>query len=348
MNTVAVAAAPGELLRLDRNERLFPAPELASLLARVPATTLARYPDASRLERQLADLWGIEPDRVLVTAGADDAIDRICRLQLAGGRDMITVAPTFEMMPHFAGLARGRVREIPTLRDPAPLVPILGRLGERTGLVTVISPHNPTGRVVPGFRMLEIAEHLPGGALLLADLAYVEYADADPTGALLERDNVLVVRTLSKAWGLAGLRVGCVLGARPAVDALRTSGPPFPLSGPSLWLAERALSLGDRITAAHVAAVRGERSRLRAALQAWGADPFASEANFVLAASDRSGELHQGFRRAGIAVRRFPNRPELIRITLPGDGATFRRVLAVLDTTLGPTLDEPCGEKTDG
>ena len=344
MNGAAVAAPPRELLKLDHNERLFPAPELAALLGGVPATTLTRYPDASELEGRLADLWGLEPDRVLVTAGADDAIDRTCRRQLAGGRDMITVAPTFEMMPFFARLAGGRVREIPTLIDPAPRTPILERLGDRTGLVTVISPHNPTGGVVPASRMLEIAERLPPGAMLLADLAYVEFAESDPTPALLERDNILVVRTLSKAWGLAGLRVGCLLGSRRAIAALRTFGPPFPLSGPSIWLAERALSLGDRITAAYVAAVRHERDRLRAALLAWGAEPFASEANFVLAASDGSGELVRRFHRDGIAVRRFRNFPDLIRITLPGDEATFRRVLAVLDTT----FEEPRGEDTDG
>lgn len=344
MNGAAAAAPPRQPLRLDRNERLFPAPELAALLPEVPPTTLTRYPDASGLEGRLADLWGLEPGRVLATAGADDAIDRICRLQLAGGREMITVTPTFEMMPFFAGLAGGRAREVPTLTDPAPRVPITERLGDRTGLVTVISPHNPTGVVVPASRMLEIAERLPSGAMLLADLAYVEFADSDPSPDLLERDNILVVRTLSKAWGLAGLRVGCVLGSRPAIAALRASGPPFPLSGPSVWLAERALSLGDGITAAYVAAVRGERDRLRAALRAWGAEPLPSEANFVLAASGRSGELVRRFDRAGIAVRRFPKLPDLSRITLPGDEATFRRVLAVLDTT----FEEPRGEDTDG
>lgn len=344
MNGAAVAAPPRELLRLDHNERLFPAPELAALLAGVPATTLTRYPDAAGLEGRLADTWGLEPDRVLVTAGADDAIDRICRLQLAGGRDMITVAPTFEMMPFFAALAGGRVREIPTLADPAPRASILERLGDRTGLVTVITPHNPTGLVVPPSRLLEIAERLPPNAMLLADLAYVEFAESDPTRTLLERDNILVVRTLSKAWGMAGLRVGCVLGARRTIDALRTCGPPFPLSGPSIWLAERALALGDRITATYVAAVRHERDRLRAALRAWGAGPFPSEANFVLAASDGSAGLFRRFHRDGIAVRRFPDLPDLIRITLPGDEATFRRVLAVLDTTFG----KPRGEDTDG
>lgn len=335
MSGTAVAAPPSEKLRLDHNERLFPAPELVRLLARVPASALTRYPEAAGLEASLGEARDLDADRVLVTAGADDAIDRVCRRYLAGGRELITVAPTFEMIPMFAALAGGRVRSVPTLDDPAPLGPILDRLGERTGLVAVISPHNPTGTAVPVERILTIADSLPANAALLADLAYVEFADCDPTRELLQRDNVLVVRTLSKAWGLAGLRTGFVLGPPAAIADLRAGGAPFPLAGPSLWLAEQALALGDRVTATYVAAVRRERERLVSALRASGAEPFESQANFVLASTDRAAALHRGFRRRGVAIRRFPNFPDLVRITLPGDEATFRHLLHVLDSTFG-------------
>lgn len=338
MSGAAVAVSVDELLRLDHNERLFPAPDVVRLLGRVPATALTRYPDAGGLERRLARRWGLGADRVLATAGADDAIDRICRRYVGGGREMVTVAPTFEMMPTCTRLAGGRVREIPTLEGPAPWEPILERVGERTGLVTVISPHNPTGGVAPPRRILDIAERLPPGAMLLADLAYVEFADRDPTEALLERSNILVVRTLSKAWGLAGLRVGYVLGSRSAVAALRASGPPFPLAGPSLWVAERALEMGARVTSDYVAAVRSERGRLRVALRKWGAEPFPSEANFVLASTRKAAELERRFRRSGIAVRRFRHSPDLLRITLPGEEATFRRILSVLAVDARPPL----------
>ncbi|MDE2662663.1 MAG: histidinol-phosphate transaminase [Gemmatimonadota bacterium] len=335
MSGLAVAAPPGERLRLDHNERLFPAPELVRLLSQVPASALTRYPEAGGLEASLGEALGLESDRVLVTAGADDAIDRVCRRWLDGGREMITVAPTFEMVPAFAALAGGRVRSVPTLDDPAPLGPILDRLGERTGLVAVISPHNPTGTVAPVERILAIADRLTANAALLVDLAYVEFADRDPTRELLRRDNVLVVRTLSKAWGLAGLRVGSVLGPPAAIADLRAGGAPFPLAGPSIWLAERALALGDRVTATYVAAVRDERERLVSALRAAGAEPFESQANFVLASTDRAAALHRGFRQRGIAIRRYPNLPDLVRITLPGEEATFRHLLRVLDSTFG-------------
>ncbi len=335
MSGMAVAAPPGERLRLDHNERLFPAPELVRLLARVPASALTRYPETAALEESLGAVLGLDADRVLVTAGADDAIDRVCRRYLSGGRELITVTPTFEMIPAFASLAGGRVRSIPTLNDPAPLGPIRDRIGGRTGLVAVISPHNPTGEAVPAARILEIADSLPDGAALLADLAYVEFADRDPTAELLGRDNVLVARTLSKAWGLAGLRVGFVLGPPSAIADLRTGGAPFPLAAPSIWLAEQALALGDRVTSTYVAAVRRERERLVSALRAAGAEPFESQANFVLASTDRAAALYRGFRQRGVAIRRFPNFPDLVRITLPGDEATFRLLLRVLDTTVG-------------
>ena len=335
MSGLTVAAPPGERLRLDHNERLFPAPALVRLLQQVPPSALTRYPEATGLEASLGERWGLEADRVLATAGADDAIDRVCRRCLTGGRDVITVTPTFEMIPAFAALAGGRVRSIPALDDPAPLEPILDRVGERTGLVAVISPHNPTGVAVPVERILAIADRLPGHAALLLDLAYVEFADRDPTRELLQRDNILVVRTLSKAWGLAGLRVGFVLGAAAAITELRAGGAPFPLAGPSLWLAEQALALGDRVTATYVAAVRRERGRLASALRAAGAEPFESQANFVLASTDRAADVHRGALRRGVAIRRFSNFPDLVRITLPGDEAAFRHLLDVLAATTG-------------
>ncbi len=335
MSGLTVAAPPGERLRLDHNERLFPAPELVRLLSRVPESALARYPEAAGLEESFGAAWDLDAGRVLATAGADDAIDRVCRRYLTGGRELITVNPTFEMIPAFASLAGGRVRAIRTLDDPAPLARTLDLLSERTGLVAVVSPHNPSGQVAPARRLLEISDRLPDDAVLLADLAYVEFADRDPTPELLRRDNVLVVRTLSKAWGLAGLRVGFVLGPRAAVADLRAGGAPFPLSAPSIWLAEQALALGDPVTSTYVAAVRRERERLVSALRASGAEPFESQANFVLASTDRAAALYRGVRQRGIAIRRYPNLPDLVRITLPGDEATFCHLLRVLDTTFG-------------
>ena len=122
MNGMAVAARSGERLRLDHNERLFPAPELVRLLPKVPASTLTRYPDASRLERRLAEAMGTEPDRVLVRGG-DDAIDRACRRCLSGGREGSRWLDV-EMGPMFAASRAAGAARYRRLKRPSSFEPI--------------------------------------------------------------------------------------------------------------------------------------------------------------------------------------------------------------------------------
>ncbi len=125
-------------------------------------------------------------------------------MQLASGPELVSVAPTFEMFPICTALAGGRFTSSRTLEDPAPLETLSDLMSERTGIVVVTTPHNPTGVTTPTSRLLELADRMPPGAVLLVDLAYVEFADSDPTPELLQDERIVVVRTLSKAWGLAG------------------------------------------------------------------------------------------------------------------------------------------------
>lgn len=322
-----------EALGLDHNERPWPAPEIAELLARVPGRALCRYPSAADLARGAARRWSVDADRVLVTAGGDDALDRACRVFLRDRPELVSVEPTFEMIPLFARLSGGRVVTVRHLGGPAPVEALLGAVGPRTGLVAVVSPHNPTGAVTPARALISLAEALPAPVRLLVDLAYVEFAREDPTVALLERPRTLVVRTLSKAWGLAGLRVGFALGGAGDIGRLAAAGAPFPVAGPSLWLAEAALDAGERVTAPYVDAVRRERAELGDLLRALGAAPFASEANFVLARVRDAARIRAGLGSRGIRVRTFARHPDLIRITLPGDPGAFDRLCAALRST---------------
>lgn len=320
-------------LRLDHNERLRGHPELADVLTDLSPVALTRYPDAGPLERRIADRWRIAPERVLATAGADDGIDRICRVCLRDRPELLGVDPTFEMIPRFARLAGGVYRAVRDPDDPAPDA-LLEHVSARTGLVAVVTPHNPTGRTVPVARLRALADRLPDPAALMVDLAYVEFADEDPTAELLERPDVLLVRTLSKAWGLAGARVGYVLGTPDRIAALRAGGPPFAIAAPSLRVAERALALGDRITASYVARVRRERTVLEAMLEAAGLEPIRSQANFVLSRTTEAERIATALARSGIRVRTFPDTRDSLRITLPGDPVAFERLLNALDGVL--------------
>jgi histidinol-phosphate aminotransferase len=330
-------ATPSGVLRLDSNEGPAPPRALLDDLAAQEPELLRRYPDAGALEAALADRVGVDRERVIVTAGADEALDRICRAYAGPDRPVLLPEPTFDMLERFAGLAGAPLVRVPWIADAFPVAEVLARLDTRTGVVVVVSPNNPTGAVASRDDVRRIAAAAPT-ALVLIDHAYVEYADEDLTPAVLDLENVVVVRTMSKAWGLAGCRVGYAVGSPSVVAVLRAAGGPYPVAGPSLALALHQLRHGDAGLRAHVTRVREERAALRDLLATRGADVRTSQANFVLADfGQRAAPVRDGLRASGILVRDFPGRAGLetsLRITMPGDPVDFARLTAALEALL--------------
>jgi histidinol-phosphate aminotransferase len=312
---------------------------LAADLAALDPELLRRYPDARAVETALADRVGVSPDRVLVTAGADEALDRLYRAYAGPDRPVLLPEPTFEMLERFAALAGAPLVRVPWLTDAFPLEEILAQLDNRIAMVVIVSPNNPTGGVASRDEVRRIAAAAPR-SLLLLDQAYIEYADEETDPAVLDLPNVVVVRTMSKAWGLAGCRVGYAIGSPTVIAVLRDAGAPYPVAGPSLALALSQLRRGDAALRAHVAQVRAERANLRTLLCARGVDARASQANFVFADFGRRAPfVHAGLRTLGILVRDYSGRAGLetsLRITLPGDPADFERLRRGLDTVLAP------------
>src|SRR5947207_519405 len=249
-------AAPG-LLRLDCNEGVLPPQDLLRVLATADPELLRRYPDVSPLEAKLAARVGVAAERVIVTAGADEGIDRACRAFLEPGRTILVPEPSFDMFDCCAGLVGGELVRVPWPDDAFPIEGFLDRLDGRTAVVVVVSPNNPTGSVATLAEVRRLAAAAPN-ALLILDHVYVEYADEDLTPALSDLPNVVVLRTLSKAWGLAGCRIGYAIGSREVIAKLRTAGAPYPVAAPSVALALRQLSNGDAALRAHVACVRAD------------------------------------------------------------------------------------------
>jgi histidinol-phosphate aminotransferase len=327
------------VLRLNSNEGPRAPQALLAELAALDPELLRRYPDATAVETALAARVGVTPDRVVVTAGADEALDRIYRAYAGPGRPVLLPEPTFDMLERFAELASAPLVRVPWRTDVFPLDAILARLDKRIALVVIVSPNNPTGGVVSRDDVRRIAAAAPQ-ALVLLDQAYIEYADEDIASAALDLANVVVVRTMSKAWGLAGCRVGYAVGTRDVIAVVRAAGAPYPVAGPSLALALSQLRRGDAALRAHVAQVRIERASLRQLLCARGVDARASQANFVFADfGPRATFVRAGLGAHGILVRDFPGRAGLetsLRITLPGDPADFERLTRALETVLAP------------
>ncbi|MDP6945444.1 MAG: histidinol-phosphate transaminase, partial [Myxococcota bacterium] len=246
-------------LRLDGNEGIGPDADLLAGLRTLTPEMLRRYPSPGPLEAKLAARFGLDPERVVVTAGGDEGLMRMCRVFLGPGRNLVLPEPSFEMIRRFAEGCQGDVRSVPYTDDGYPTDAVIAACDERTAVIAVVSPNNPTGSVISEADLRRLSSAAPQ-AMLMVDLAYVEFADVDLTEVALGLSNAIVFRTFSKARGLAGLRVGYAMGAARWINLLRGVGLPYPVSAPALTLATASLE-DDVDVNDGVATLRRERER---------------------------------------------------------------------------------------
>lgn len=323
-------------LRLDANEGPPPARAILDAVRGAGGDVLRRYPDGADTERAFAAYFGVEPDSLLMTAGADDAIDRLCRVALSGGGTLVLPSPSFEMFERYATLAGGRVVRVPWPEGAWPVDAVLDTIDGGTRMVAMVSPNNPTGAVA-SFDALERVATAHPDVLVVLDHAYAEFADEDLTRRALELPNVVVLRTMSKAWSLAGLRVGFALGAAERIAPLRAAGPPYAVSQIAVEVARAALENARGAMESTVASVRDEREALTRRAAELGLRPLPSQANFVLAGADDPARVDRGLQCMGIKIRTWPGHPELdgyVRLGCPAD----RRAFARFDRALGSLL----------
>ena len=328
-------AAAG-ILRLDGNEGALPDGDLALVLSEHPPTLLSEYPTVRSFEATIAERHAVDPQEVMVGAGADELLDRFVRAVLDPSRGVVLTLPTFEMLPRYIALAGAEAAVVPWMSGPFPIDRVLAAITPRTAVAAFVSPNNPTGAAAGADDLRRLSAALPNG-LVLVDLAYAEYADEDLTQTALALPNTVVFRTFSKAWGLAGLRIGYAIGPLEAIDWMRMAGSPFTANAAGLALAAAWLERGAAIVRLGVERVKRERRELAGFLEARGAKPLPSQGNFVLARFDDAGAVRRALMARRIAVKEWTNRPELsgyLRITCPGDDVRFERLLKALGESL--------------
>lgn len=305
-----------------------------------------RYPDPqpTALIDVLALLYGVRREQLLVGRGSDEVIDLLVRAFCRAGEDAILIQPpTFGMYAVCAKIQNAGVIEVALNADfTLDVDAVLAAVTSAVKLVFICTPNNPTGQLVPRASVERLAQALAGCALLVVDEAYIEFSDARSVADLIDRyDNLAVLRTLSKAWALAGARVGSLLANAEVVALLRRIMPPYPLPLPCVDMALIALSgWGQANAREHVALVRAQRSMMREAL---GRLPgvrsvLPSQANFLAVRFDDAGAVYHQLLAAGIVVRdvrRYPNLGDALRITI-GTREENARVLAVLKN---PSMD---------
>jgi len=328
----------GGFLRLNANEAPWRPPGDES------RDGLNRYPDPRRAElaERLAAHYGVSPADLLVTRGSSEAIDILVRGFCRAGQDEIIICPpTFGMYEVYAQVQGAAVRRVPLLRDQGfalPVRDILAQWQAGTKLVFVCSPNNPTGNRVPERDIDALCTTLAGRGLVVLDAAYAEFAGADPMQGLLQRhENIVVLRTLSKALGLAGVRCGALVGRPPLVELLGRVLPPycFPTTSQEAVLrcltneAGQELERRRQVLIAERGRLAKELPRISAITRVW-----PSDANFLLVEAREARDLVGRARAAGILLRDFswdPDLPECIRITV-GAPEDNTRLLAALET----------------
>jgi len=344
MRVLAERAGLERMVKLASNEGPFgPLPAAAAAYG-AAAADLHRYPDggASPLRTALGERFGLGPDQVVPGNGADELI-RLCgTVALDAGDAAVFPWPSFASYVSAAAVHGADAVRVP-LRDRAfDLDPVLAACsapapgGGRVRLVYLANPNNPTGTILDPARVREFLDALPAGILCVLDEAYAEYADVEPEGpALLRegRERLCVLRTFSKVYGLAALRIGYALASPAVAAALDRVRPIFNANQPAQEAALAALGEGDEV-ARRANHARGAREQLHDALAAAGLDPLPSQTNFVYAdvPGAAADALADGLLAEGFIVRalRGFGAPGAIRVTCGTDeeNAAFTAALA--------------------
>lgn len=310
-----------DAILLDANESPFGPLSGGNLAAGVN-----RYPEPQpqRLRAAMASLYGVAPEHFLVTRGGDDAIDLLCRTFLRGAEDKVAVtSPSFSAYAHFARVQGAGVVDIPLTAtfDVDPDVVIKRVKGEpQTKLLFLCTPNNPTGNAVDPVAILRIADALPD-VMILADEAYLEFSDTPSLVAeAVARPNLLVLKTLSKAFALAGARVGGLVGPADTLEIVARALPPYPLPTPSIAAALDALQPARRaVHRERIAQLLAERERIAPLLRQspYVRKVYPSAGNFLFLETEDTDRLAARLSAEGIRVRYRPKAaPGGIRLTV--------------------------------
>ena len=301
--------------------------------------TLNRYPECQpkRVIERYAAYAGLQPEQVLVSRGADEAIELIMRAFCEPGQDAILFCPpTYGMYSVSAETIGIEYRTVPALADWQLNLPAIADQLEGVKVVYLCSPNNPTGNLINQDDIRELLAMTAGKALVVADEAYIEFCpQATLTSWLKDYPNLVILRTLSKAFALAGLRCGFALANKPVIDLLMKVIAPYPLATPVADVAGQALSeQGIALMREHVAQLNENRSWLLAELAqiACVEQVFTSETNYVLARFTDSPKVFKTLWDQGIILRDQNKNPGLsgcLRISI-GTHEECGRVIAAL------------------
>jgi len=319
-------------LRLHQNENTGGcSPRVLEALAKLRADQIGFYPPYAGATDAVANYLGVPADRVTLANGLDEGIMALAVAYLrppVGGPvpEAVVPEPAFEIFRFDTAVAGGTlVQVMPRADFSFPLDAVLAAITERTRVVFLTNPNNPTGVSMPIDAIRTLAGRVPNGAVVFVDEAYAEFAGVSFISEVASYPNVIVGRTFSKAFGLAGLRIGCLVGAPDTMDPIRRAIPVYSVNVAAAVAIQAALGDLDHLNG-YLRQVAESKALLYAACDRLGLTYVKSDANFVLVcAGDRTDALVKGAFARGVYIRD--------RSTEPGCAGCMRIGAGIVDHT---------------
>lgn len=326
-----------DALRLDFNENTIAcSPAVRDVLAGISAGDLTRYPERESVEALVAAHLHLSPDQVILTNGVDEAIHVLFQTFLDAGDELLLPVPTYTMYEVYASATDVRLITVQAGDDLAfPYEALLAAITEQTKVIALANPNSPSGTVISRDQIVAIAQRAPH-AIVLVDEAYFHFHGATAIDLLDSIPNLVVARTFSKAYGLAGLRVGVLAGSEANMRWMRRVISPYSVNSVALACIPAALK-DTAYLDWYVAEVLAARAEFESELDAAGVRRWPSRANFVLVyIGDPHSEFVKRMNAAGILVRDRSNDPGCdgcVRITI-GTREQMSRAATVLKQVL--------------
>jgi histidinol-phosphate aminotransferase len=335
-------------IKLASNESPYPPLPEVEQVVRGAIGGLSRYPDGAgrALRRALAERHGVGPEQVILGNGSCELVLLAGEALLDPGTTVVHADPSFALYPHLAAVAGAEGIPVPLADDGGhDLDAMLAHVDERTRLVIVCNPNNPTGVYRAPEEIERFLDHLPEDLAVLVDEAYFDFVDRPDAGRTMalarERENLLVIRTFSKAHGLCGLRVGYGVGGAGWVEALDKVRQPFNTNALAQAAALESLRHPAELSR-RVAETVTERARMEAGLRNLGVPFTPSRGNFILLVADSGSHpdspgVHEELLRRGVIVRDGAalGCPGRLRVTIgtPDENTAFLAALAEIRET---------------
>jgi histidinol-phosphate aminotransferase len=326
-----------DALRLDFNENtLACSPTVGKVLASISTGALTRYPEREPVEAKVAEHLGLGAAQVVLTNGVDEAIHVLFEAFLDAGDELLLPVPTYTMYEVYGSATDARVVTVQAGEDlRLPMQEMLNAITSRTKIIAIANPNSPAGTVIARAQIQEIARRAPH-AIVLVDEAYFHFHGETVVDLIGAIPNLMLARTFSKAYGLAGLRIGVLAGAEEAMRWVRRVLSPYSVNSVALACLPAAVDDTSYLDW-YVGEVRAAKAEFEAALDAEDVRRWPSSANFVLVEIGvRHAEFVRRMNSAGVLVRDRSNDPGCdgcVRITI-GTREQMKMAAAALQQTM--------------